>query len=325
MSHHKIDRVRSNPHECQSNRLMKYYPDRHNGIRTMCALLMFGLALTACTRTWVPVETRVVPSPSASVETPERSTPTPYEETSAMTYAVVWVEAEETLVVTKPAGISGTAVDELAHGQRGIQLTGGSTQLGSSTWVEIYVPGGGIGWVNAWYLTENVSTSDFCQDTRVNALLEDFKQALVDEDGELLASLVNPERGLTLRHDWWNPEVLIAPDMVHGLFSDLSEVDWGVLSGSQFPVRGSFGQIIVTQLKDVFEISPETACNQLIIGVTSRPAIWPEGFNNMNFYSFHRPSPEGGNQFDWRTWTIGIEYVDGQPYLSVMIQYRGDI
>ena len=291
----------------------------------MLCLLALIIVLTACTQTWIPVETRIFPSPSAPVETPERSTPTPVEEASGVNYAVVWVEAEETLPVTKPAGISGMVVSELAYSQRGIQLTGSSTGLGSSTWVEINIPGGGVGWVNAWNLTENVSSSDFCQDTKVNSLLDDFNRALADKDGELLTSLVNPERGLTLRHDWWNPDVLITPDKVQGLFTDLSEVDWGVLSGSQFPIRGSFRQIIVPQLEDVFTGSIEIACNQMIAGVTSQPVIWPECFSNMNFYTFYRPSPEGGNQFDWRTWTIGIEYVNGQAYLSVMIQYRGDI
>ena len=291
----------------------------------MFGMLTLIIVITACTRTWIPLETRIIPSPSVPVETPERSTPTPDEEASGVNYAVVWVEAEETLTVTKPAGISGMVVSELAHGQRGIQLTGGSTLLGSSTWVEINIPGGGVGWVNAWNLTENISPSDFCQDTRVNSLLDDFNRALIDEDGELLASLVNPERGLTLRHDWWNPEILISPDKVHSLYSDLSEVDWGVLSGSQFPIHGSFRQIIVPQLEDVFASSMEIACNQMIAGVTSQPTIWPECFSNMNFYAFYRPSPEGGNQFDWRTWAIGIEYVNNQPYLSVVIQYRGDI
>ena len=304
---------------------MEYCSYRHNIIRIIFGLLALIIVLTACTQTWIPVETRIIPSPSAPIETPERSTPTLVEETSGVNYSIVWVEAEETLTVTKPAGISGMVVSELAYGQRGIQLTGSSTGLGSSTWVEIIIPSGGVGWVNSWNLTENVLPSDFCQDARVNSLLDDFNRALADEDGELLASLVNPERGLTLRHDWWNPEILISPDKVHNLFSDLSDVDWGVLSGSQFPIHGSFRQIIVPQLEDVFASSIEIGCNQMIAGITSQAAIWPECFTNMNFYAFYRQSPEGGNQFDWRTWTIGIEYVNGQPYISVMIQYRGDI
>ena len=304
---------------------MKCCSYRHNRIRTIFCLFALIIVLTACTQTWIPVETRAIPSPTAPVEVPEPSTPTPDEEASGVNYAVVWVEAEETLAVTKPAGISGMVVSELAYGQRGIQLTGSSTRLGSSTWVEIFIPSGGVGWVNLWNLTENVSPNDFCQDARVNSLLDDFNRVLADEDGGLLTGLVNPERGLTLRHDWWNPDVLFTPDRVRELFTDLSEVDWGVLSGSQFPIHGSFRQIIVPQLEDVFTGSMEIACNQMIAGATSQPAVWPECFSNMNFYAFYRPSLEGGNQFDWRTWAIGIEYVNGQPYLSVMIQYRGDI
>ena len=121
---------------------MKYCSYRHNRIRIMFGLLALIIVLTACTQTWIPVETRIIPSPSAPVETPERSTPTLVEETSGVNYSVVWVEAEETLTVTKPAGISGMVVSELAYGQRGIQLTGSSTGLGSSTWVEIIIPSG---------------------------------------------------------------------------------------------------------------------------------------------------------------------------------------
>jgi hypothetical protein len=290
-----------------------------------CAFFIMSLVLTSCTRIMVPVGTRVISLPTSTNQQQIELSPSPSDEVETASYAVVWVGIEETLVVRKPAGLSGTVVSELAYDQRGIILTGSSTRLGSSTWVEIYTPSGGTGWVNSWNLTQDVSPAKFCEDTRVNVLLETFISGLMGHEGETLSQVINPQRGLILRHDWWNPEVHYLPGSVNSIFSDLTEIDWGVLGGSEFHILGSFREIIVPQLEDVFSVSPEVKCNEMIAGVTTQVAIWPREFDNMNYYVFHRPSPEGGNKYDWRTWAIGIEYVDNQPYISVLIQYRGDI
>ncbi len=287
--------------------------------------MIFGLFISACTRTLVPIGTKTISLPTQTAQPQLLVSPSPTIETETDHYAIVWVGNEDTLIVRKPAGISGTAVSELAYDQRGIKLTGSSTRLGSSTWVEIYTPAGGTGWVNFWNLTEDVLPAQFCEDGRVNILLEDFIASLIDQDGEKLNRTVHPERGLVLRHDWWNPDVIFVPNSVKGLFSDLTEIDWGVLGGSEFHILGSFQQVIFPHVEDVFSVTPEVKCNEMIAGVTSQIAIWPTEFDNMNFYVFHRSSPEGGNKYDWRTLAIGIEYVNSQPYVSVVIQYRGDI
>jgi hypothetical protein len=273
----------------------------------------------------VPIGTKTIALPTPTPLPQLLVSPSPSIEIVTDQYAVVWVGNEETLIVRKPAGISGTAVSELAYDQRGIKLTGRSTRLGSSTWVEIKTPAGGTGWVNSWNLTEDVLPAQFCKDARVNILLETFVSSLIDQDGEALSRTVHPDRGLILRHDWWNPDVIYLPNSVNGIFSDLTEIDWGVLGGSEFHILGSFQQIIFPQMEDVFSVTPEGKCNEMIAGVTSQVAIWPTEFDNMNFYVFHRPSPEGGNKYDWRTLAIGIEYVHGQPCISVVIHYRGDI
>jgi hypothetical protein len=290
-----------------------------------CALFIMGLVLTSCTRTMVPVGTKAISLPTSTNQQQIQISPSPSDVIETEGYAVVWVGNEETLVVRKPAGISGTVVSELAHDQRGIKPTGSSTRLGSSTWVEIYTPAGGTGWVNLWNLTEDVLPARFCEDTRVNVLLETFVSGLIGHQGETLSQVINPQRGLILRHDWWNPEVLYLPNSVNSIFSDLTEIDWGVLGGSEFHILGSFRQVILPQMEDVFSVQPEVKCNEMIAGETSRGDIWPSELDNMNYYVFHRPSPEGGNKYDWRTWAIGIEYVGNQPYVSVLIQYRGDI
>ena len=273
----------------------------------------------------VPMGTKIVALPTLTTQPQFQVSPTPSIEIETDQYAVVWVTHEETLIIRKPAGISGTAVSELAYDQRGIKLTGSSTLLGSSTWVEIHTPAGGTGWVNSWNLTEDVLPAHFCEDARVNTLLESFVSSLIDQDGEQLSQAVHPERGLILRHDWWNPDIIYLPNSVSGIFSDLTEIDWGVLGGSEFHILGSFQQVVFPQIEDIFSVTPEVKCNEMIAGVTNQDAIWPTELDNINFYVFHRSSPEGGNKYDWRTLAIGIEYVDNRPYISIVIQYRGDI
>jgi hypothetical protein len=291
----------------------------------LSVLFITGLFVSACTRTMVPLGTKTIALPTPTAQPQLQVSPSPTIEIATDQYAVVWVGDEETLIVHKPAGISGTAVDELAYDQRGIKLTGSSTRLGSSTWVEIHTPAGGTGWINLWNLTVDVLPSQFCEDERVNILLETFVSSLIEQDGGALSRTIHPERGLILRHDWWNPDVIYLPNSVNGIFSDLTEIDWGVLGGSEFHIFGSFREVILPQMEDIFSDTAEVKCNEMIAGVTSQVAIWPTEFNNMNFYVFHRPSPEGGNRYDWRTLAMGIEYLNGQPYISVVIQYRGDI
>ena len=41
----------------------------------------------------------------------------------------------------------------------------------------------------------------------------------------------------------------------------------------------------------------------------------------MNFYSVYYPGAPANNNLDWRTWLVGMEYVDGKPYLYAMMQF----
>jgi hypothetical protein len=255
---------------------------------------LLSAILLGCSRSYVPVSSISTGIASTAVATPTQPilTPTAEEQFQGPMFSVVWVPEDETLVIRKPAGISGANVGDLVFDQGGIELTGASSPLGSSTWMEIRLLDGGTGWVNRWNITESVAPDFFCNDERVPEILNAFTQAVTEQDGARLTELVNPQRGLILRHDWWNPEIL-------------------------FPIG--------PQLSDVFEITPSAACNELLSGVTTREIVWPDEYHNINFYSFYRPAPEGGNAFDWRGWALGFEYIQGQPYLTILVQFRGDI
>ena len=47
---------------------------------------------------------------------------------------------------------------------------------------------------------------------------------------------------------------------------------------------------------------------------------WPKEYANINFYSLHKPSAPGFE--DWRTLLVGTEYVNGQPYVFALYNYQ---
>jgi hypothetical protein len=230
-------------------------------------------------------------------------------------YAVVGIPEGDVLLLRNPAGITGSIVEELAYDERGITATGNVANLGSSIWMQIQTPDGSRGWVNSLNMTEDVSQEQFCEDAR----------ALMVLDGDLLSQIVNPRRGLVIRHDWWNPEVIVPAERVSGIFDDRSEMEWGFMSGGEFKIQGPFKDIILPLLEDVLLNSPVVVCGTVPSGTTSRPALWPTEYTSLNYFAIHRPAPEGGNAFDWRTCAFVFEYIDGEPFLTSIIHFHGDV
>ncbi|MGD2058650.1 MAG: hypothetical protein PVF85_14410 [Anaerolineales bacterium] len=276
----------------------------------------------ACTRTTVPFLPEG-PEDKLPTEPPPAATLLGEFE-QADYYSVVWVPEDASLKIHNPAGIAGTVIGELAYDQSGIRLTGGTTSLGSSQWVEIETQGGITGWVNEWNLTETVRMDPFCADGRIPGVLVQIIRAVEAQDGQMLADYVNPERGLIIRYDWWNPEVIIPYEQVPRLFEDRTQRDWGVISGGEFHIVGSFDELIRPLILETVE-NAEPKCDELPTGTTTRPAVWPGEYTTLHYRAFYRPAPQNGNPFNWRTWAFAFEYIGGRPYLTVMVQFHGDI
>lgn len=299
--------------------------------RWLFPLVVFLSLAAGCSRAEVPAEALFPtasptslqePTASPTVEPFPTSPPGPTPEISG--YAVAWVPEGETLAVVEPAG-SGAVVGELDPTTRGIELTGNTTLLGSAKWVEIRRSGGGTGWVRAWNLVEAVDPEGFCQDSRVLDLIVAFRRALERRDGAALATLVSPRHGLVIRHDWWNPEVVVPKEEVADLLEGTRAYRWGEQLGTGFPIEGAFRQVILPQLEDVLVDKAEVHCQSLRVGATTRPAQWPSEYINIPFYTLFRPPPSESNPYGWRAWALGFEYVDGQPYLVLLVQYRPEI
>jgi hypothetical protein len=299
------------------------------GLRLAAAAIacLGWFSLAGCSRAAVPVQTiptlirpTITPIPPTSTPTSEPGQAPPVGE-----YAVIGLENGSQLPVRSTAGLSGLINGYLTPDQRGLHLSGNSTMLGSSQWVEIQRPDGRTGWVQASSLTEYVAPEVFCSDLRANEVFTRFSLAIASHDGDLLSSLVSDERGLAIRVDWWDPEVVLNRSQVADIFADPTQRTWGIHVGSNTAIAGTFADAILPQLEDVLTQAPALACDSLQLGTVTQPVSLPVAFANLNYYNAFRHAPDAGNTFNWRSWSILIEYIDGNPYLVGLIQFRPQV
>jgi hypothetical protein len=160
---------------------------------------------------------------------------------------------------------------------------------------------------------------NFCADGQPPGLINSFKSAIQTSNGVLLASLVSPAHGMDARY--YRDGRVVNYDQTHAkfLFDSTFQVDWGLAPGSGQPTKGSFHQVILPSLLDIFGKNYTLTCNQLQVGGTTYNAAWP--YAGVNFYSVYFSGTQGNGSLDWHTWVIGMEYVNGKPYLYAIMQF----
>ena len=311
-------------------------------------LAILGLSI-ACTRsvsappitplpenTALPTEPitqdKPLPSPTLPVvptDIPASPTPTAGAVQLAGLYAVVGLGEGDLLNVRSGPGTSYSVLETLGPAIRNIQPTGKIEQADGITWLEIQRPSSTPGWVSRAFLTEQVEPQAFCDDERMKKLVSDFDQAIKNQDGEALGRLVSPVLGLTIQHNWWNPEVKIeSTEAIRNLFFSTTDYDWGTADGSGEPLVGPFKDMILPKLQDVLNSTYTSHCNVLesgkSAGATSGLLTWPAAYANMNYETLYKAAP-AGEEMNWRTWVIGIDYVGGVPYIASLVQYAWEI
>jgi hypothetical protein len=118
-------------------------------------------------------------------------------------YAVILVTAGDVLNIRSGPGSDYTIAGSFTSTAIDIMRIGPSTMAEDTLWVKVQNPGGGTGWVNSAFLTEYIAPVPFCVDFRVKTLITKIDTALTTSDGEMLASLVSPDHGMTV-HLWRN-------------------------------------------------------------------------------------------------------------------------
>jgi hypothetical protein len=235
-------------------------------------------------------------------------------------YAVVLVAEGGTLSALTAAGDGNPVAGSISWDGVNINSTGDVENVGTDTWVELNLSGGGTGWVDRKYLTEYVASADFCVDGRAVTLFETLYEAARSNDGRILSPIVSPIHGLTVTYlHNGNPKVY-DPEQAGMVFGSVETVDWGLGPGSGLPVQGAFADLVRPDLLAVFA-SAETHCNSIQLGGASYAVTWPSLWKNVNFYSVYKPGSPG-MELDWMTWLTGVEYVDGIPYLFSLSRYN---
>lgn len=236
--------------------------------------------------------------------------------------AVILLAEEEELNIHVAANKESAVIETLSANAVQISCTGREEFDGEALWVEIKASTGEAGWVHARFLTEYVPAATFCADSRIRFLLEDFQIALKNKDGELLASLISPKYGLDLRYYRYGTLANYTPAEAAWAFKSDYAVNWGNEPGSGFEKIGTFSEIPLPMLLEVFGVNYELFCNDVGIAATFVPEPWLFEYTNINFYQVFKPGTEQFGGMDWRSWLVGVEYVEGEPYLFALIHFE---
>lgn len=237
-------------------------------------------------------------------------------------YAVILVAANDVLNIRSGPGAENSVVGSFQPIFTAVMRTGPSSKAGEALWVEVQNPAGGKGWVNAKYLIEFVSPSAFCSDSQVTSILQILKTAIVTSNGELFASLVSPVHGLDVRKFRDGRVVNYDGEHAEFVFVTTFEVNWGPAPGSGQDTIGTFSEVPFPNLLDVLTASYERHCNDALDLATFSLEPWLSEYANVNFYNLYKPGTETYDGLDWRTWLVGIECVQGQPYLFTLIHFQ---
>ncbi|MCK6540724.1 MAG: hypothetical protein L6Q26_11775, partial [Anaerolineales bacterium] len=229
-------------------------------------------------------------------------------------YAVVNVAGNDVLNIRSGAGVSNPIIGYFASDATDVMRTGPSASVDGAVWVEVRRNDGLIGWVNSFYLTEYVTHEAFCADTRILSLIEQAKQSMNQSNGSLLSQIVSPVHGVNM-HLWaYGSGVNFTQATAANIYTDPTVYNWdGGPSG--IPDTGTFNNVVKPKYLEVFNApNRETYCDSLDkVFPLSRP--WP--YPNVRFYNLYKPASD--QFFDFRTLLIGVEYVNGQPYIYGMV------
>ena len=233
-------------------------------------------------------------------------------------YAVARVAPNDVLNIRGGAGVNFAVVGWFPPDATHIMRTGLTQSTDGAEWWQIQREDGLQGWVNSNYLTEYVTPNAFCNDGRVLTMIEQLKSSMIQQNGNLFATMVGPKQGIAINLWRGVPAVRYTNITARGIFTDTASYDWGSPPGVGGPgISGTFAQIVRPQFVDVFNSTYQLGCDNpsYAAGMSADP--WPN--TNIHFYSITKPPT--ANVFDWKVWLIGFEYVDGTPYLYSTLEY----
>jgi len=159
--------------------------------------------------------------------------------------------------------------------------------------------------------------ANICADPQVPALIDSLKKSVLNADGALLSSLASPN-GLEVRWVRNGNPIKYTRDQAAFLYETTFEADWGAAPGSGQAKKGSFHDVIIPDLVKVFNAPYTLHCNEIKHGGASYDISWPY---KKDFYSIYDAGTQPNGNLDWHTWVIGIEYMNGKPFIYALMQF----
>jgi photosystem II stability/assembly factor-like uncharacterized protein len=264
------------------------------------------------TRTPTPSQTRWPTITRTASRTPP---PTPY----LGPFGVVMVNQNDRLNIRSGAGVTYPVIATFTHDQHDITRTGLTSTVDGNVWYQVYRPDGGIGWSHSFYLSEYKAPEFFAADSRVNAKIDQLKEALKNSDGAKFSALVSPRHGVdVVLHHYSGKLKNYSSATAKNAFTSTESINWGAGARGQDDI-GTFAAMIQPKMIEVFNANYELHANDPI-GADMYMNPWLPAYVNFNFYSVWKPGTVGVD-LDWREWLIGWEYVNGEPYLVAMIHF----
>lgn len=239
-------------------------------------------------------------------------------------YRVQFIDANDVLNIRSGPGVSYPIVEAYPLGTTGLRANGPGQTVGNSLWLPIK-HNESTGWVNSRFLVEVMDPQEFCADRETKAVIDNLIKAIESKDRQLLGALVEDDRSLRIRRNWWNPEVNLNSDSISDLFFSTQSYHWGVADGSGQDIEGTFNAVIKPLLDRNLLAASEIGCDTMLHGGTAGLVQLPDEYEGINFYSLYRPAGPNEFELDWGTWVVGIETWQGVYRLSFLVHYEWEI
>ena len=156
-----------------------------------------------------------------------------------------------------------------------------------------------------------------CTDPQVVALINSLKTSMLTADGALLSSLVSSQ-GMEVRYFRDSDPITYTPYQAQFLFETDYQAKWGMEPGSGLEKKGAFHDVVVPELKKIFNQTYTLHCNEIRHGGATYEVSWPY---TKDFYAIHFVGTEQYSYMDWHTWVVGIEYVNSKPYIYALMNF----
>ena len=262
---------------------------------------------------WLPRTQTPIPSDTPTL-TP---TATPLTGLSMGPFGVVKILSNDVLNIRSGAGASYSLIGSFPYYASNVMRSGPVQAVSGVNWYQIQLPAGGTGWASSLYLTESIPSSIFCGDARVQPLFSQLQAAINTSNGTLFASLISPPRGVDIRYWHSGNTINYTAAQAAFVFSSSTAQNWG--SGpSAADTVGTFSAVVQPALQEVLNAPYESYCDNPKTA-SSLGIPWPYEYTNFNYYSLLKPGTPGVD-VDYKQWMVGIDYVDGRPYIATLIR-----